>query len=195
MDRTRDLSGDPTAMLALAHHTRLSVLEILGQEGPLTATEVGQRLGESPGTMSWHLRLLARHGFVTEAEGGRGRRRPWKLTALGTRWEPEPQSDEERAAADTLFSMVVERAFGQLRAWLASSYAAPRAWQRSAAVSEWTLYLTAGETEQLRDQIYRLLEEFSDRIEHPARRPDGAVAVRALVTMHPQRLPAPDFDS
>lgn len=110
-------------MLALAHPTRLSILELLGQEGSLTATWAGQWLGESPGTMSWHLRLLARHGFVTEADAGRGRRRPWKLTAPGTRWDPEPQSDAERAATDTLFSMVVERAFGQLRAWLASRYA------------------------------------------------------------------------
>src|SRR5690348_15693109 len=84
VQRYRDLSGDPAAMLALAHPTRLALLELLGAEGPLTASEAGKRLGESPGTMSWHLRLLARHGFVVEAEGGSGRRRPWTVAALGT---------------------------------------------------------------------------------------------------------------
>lgn len=187
MRKSYDLSGDPAAMLALAHPTRLSVLELLGEAGPLTASEAGRRLGESAGTMSWHLRLLARHGFVTEAEGSRGRRRPWTLTALGTRLDPEPQSAAERAAARMLSSVVVDRAFGQLRAWLASRYTAPRPWQRAAGVSDWTLYLTAAEAEQLRDKIYALLEQYGDRIARPSRRPRGAVPVRAFVAMHPQQ--------
>lgn len=189
MERTRDLSGAPAAMLALAHPTRLSVLELLAQEGPLTATQAGVLLGESTGTMSWHLRLLARHGFVTEAEGGSARRRPWMLTALGTRWDPEPGSEAERAAVDTLSMIVVDRVFGQLRAWLAGKHRASRVWQRAAVLSDWTLYLTPAETQQLDQQIHDLFETFGDRLAHPERRPEDAVAVRALISMHPQRLP------
>jgi DNA-binding transcriptional ArsR family regulator len=192
MERFRDLSGNPAAMLALAHPTRLALLELLGAEGPLTATEAGKRLDESPGTMSWHLRLLARHGFVVEAEGGRGRRRPWTLAALGTRWDPQPRTEMERAASDLLLSMAVERAISQLRAWLAVRQLAPPAWQHAAAVSDWTLYLTAAELQEVREQIYRLLEEFSHRIEHPTRRPAGAVAVRALISIFPQDIVNPD---
>lgn len=121
MERYRDLSGNAAAMLALAHPIRLALLELLGAEGPLTATEAGELLGESAGTMSWHLRLLARHGFIVEAESGRGRRRPWALAALGTRWDPQPRTESERAAADLLSSMAVERAVAQLRAWLAGT--------------------------------------------------------------------------
>jgi DNA-binding transcriptional ArsR family regulator len=191
MEPVRDLTGKPAAMLALAHPTRLAVLELLAELGPLTATEAATQLGESPGTMSWHLRMLARHGFVTEADGGRGRRRPWRLAALGTRVNPQPQSDDERQAAQTLSSVSVERSFGQLQAWLASRYAAPSAWQRAATVSDWLLYLTPAETEQLRDQVHALFEQFTDRIEHPERRPADALAVRALLALHPQRLPEP----
>ncbi len=194
MERVRDLSGDPAGMLALAHPTRLSLLELLGQHGPLTATQAGQQLGESPGTMSWHLQVLARHGFVTEAEGGKGRRRPWQLVASGTRVDPEPKSEEERAAAEVLMSMAAERAFGRLRAWLASRYLAPGEWKRAAAVSDWTLYLTAAETQQLRDQIYALLEQYTDRLLHPSSRPDGAVAVQALIAVHPQQPTLPEAD-
>ena len=191
MRKARDLTGDPAAMRALAHPTRLAVLELLGEVGPLTASEAGRRLGESAGTMSWHLRLLARHGFVTEAAGKHGRQRPWTLTALGTRWDPEPQSAAERAAAHALSSVAVDRAVGELRAWLASRYAAPRPWQRAAALGNWTLYLTAAEAEQLRDQIYALLEQYDDRMARPSQRPRGAVPVRALVALHPQQPPAP----
>lgn len=192
MDRYRDLSGDATAMMALAHPTRLALLELLGAEGPLTATEAGRRLGESPGTMSWHLRLLARHGFVVESDGGRGRRRPWMLGAQGTRWDPVPRSEMERAASDMLSSMVVERAFVQLREWLAARHAAPPEWQRAAAVSDWTLYLTAAELQQVRDEIYRLLEQFGERLQHPEQRPAAVVAVRALIGMFPQDAGVPD---
>jgi DNA-binding transcriptional ArsR family regulator len=187
MRASRNLTGDPQAMLALAHPTRLALLELLAHEGALTATEAGRRLGESPGTMSWHFRLLARHGFVTEARGAAGRRRPWTLTAAGTRWDPELATPEERRAADALLAVVIERSVGQLRAWLATRYTAPRRWQRAAALSDWTLYLTAAEAENLREQIYAMLGEFADRTAQPARRPRGAVPVRAFLAVHPDR--------
>jgi DNA-binding transcriptional ArsR family regulator len=187
MRRSRNLSGDPQAMLALAHPTRLALLELLAHQGPLTATEAGRHLGESPGTMSWHLQLLARHGFVTEARGGVGRRRPWALTASGTRVAPEPATPEERRATDALFAVVIERSVGQLRAWLAARYAAPRKWQRAAALSEWTLYLTADETRLLRDEMYALLGQYADRIADRSRRPRGAIPVRAFLALHPDR--------
>lgn len=60
-------------MRALAHPVRSSLLELLIIDGPITATEAGERLGESPTTCSFHLRQLARYGFVEEAGGGPGR--------------------------------------------------------------------------------------------------------------------------
>lgn len=192
MDRFHDLTGNPAAMIALAHPTRLALLELLGAEGPLTATEAGQLLAESPGTMSWHLRLLARHGFVVEAEGGQGRRRPWMLAAQGTRWDPQPASDTERAASDLLSSMAIERTVAQLRAWLTDRHMASPAWQRAAAVSDWTLYLTPDEAQTVREQIYRLLEQFSDRLGRPAKRPAEAIPVRALISIFPQNVADPD---
>ena len=68
-------------MRALAHPVRLALLEALTDAGQLTATEAGERVGESPANTSFHLRQLAKYGFVEEAEGGTGRRRPWKLRA------------------------------------------------------------------------------------------------------------------
>ena len=76
MEWMHDLTGDPAAMRALAHPVRLQLLELLGRDGALTATQAGALLDELPGNVSWHFRVLARHGFVTEAEGGNGRGRP-----------------------------------------------------------------------------------------------------------------------
>lgn len=62
---------DPTDLRALAHPVRMSILEQLIVFGPLTASELATRIDESPANCSWHLRKLAEHGFVEEAEIGR----------------------------------------------------------------------------------------------------------------------------
>ena len=89
---------DPKAMRALAHPVRIALLEELAVHGQLTATEAGELVGESPANTSFHLRQLAKYGYVEEAEGGTGRRRPWKRVALGMRFT-EVHEDPETAAA------------------------------------------------------------------------------------------------
>lgn len=68
---------------ALSHPLRIDIIEQLGVRGPLTASELGEALGESPANCSWHLRKLAEHAFVEETHDGHGRRRPWRLVKLG----------------------------------------------------------------------------------------------------------------
>ena len=41
------------------------IIAVLRREGPATATTLAERLGESSGATSYHLRSLARAGFVT----------------------------------------------------------------------------------------------------------------------------------
>ena len=55
---------DATQLRALAHPLRLQLLEALSAEGPATASRLARRLGESSGATSYHLRMLARYGFV-----------------------------------------------------------------------------------------------------------------------------------
>src|ERR1700750_347044 len=95
-ERPREVT-DPRAMRALAHPVRLALLELL-TDGPLTATEAGERVGESPANASFHLRQLAKYAFVEEAGGGTGRRRPWKIKQLGMRFT-DVHEDEATAAA------------------------------------------------------------------------------------------------
>ena len=69
---------DARAMRALAHPVRLALLEALAHAGTLTATQASELLGESPANCAFHLRTLAKYGYVVEAGGGRGRERPWR---------------------------------------------------------------------------------------------------------------------
>ena len=78
---------DPKAIRALAHPVRWALLEALGQAGTLTATQASEMLGESPANCAFHLRTLAKYGFVEEAGGGRGRERPWRQSYDGMSWQ------------------------------------------------------------------------------------------------------------
>src|ERR687885_2295541 len=80
---------DPRAMRALAHPTRLALLDHLHSIEQATATECAAVIGESPSALSYHLRALARWGFVEEGEGGVGRERPWRATAARIAFDDE----------------------------------------------------------------------------------------------------------
>src|ERR1700733_8012115 len=72
---------DPRMMRALAHPARMAIWQHLGLEGPATATECAAVAGLSPSACSYHLRTLARYGFVEEdpSHAADGRERPWRV--------------------------------------------------------------------------------------------------------------------
>jgi len=73
----RELDGE--SLKGLAHPLRLQLLDVLSTYGPHTASGLAERLGESSGATSYHLRQLERHGFVREVEGrGSARERWWE---------------------------------------------------------------------------------------------------------------------
>ena len=70
---------DARTMRALAHPVRIALIEALSAGGAMTATEVAELIGESPTTCSFHLRQLAKYGFVEDSQETRpGRSRPWR---------------------------------------------------------------------------------------------------------------------
>src|SRR6478752_3155819 len=82
MEQDRDGLTDPKAMRALAHPARLAILNRLGADGSATATEVAEIAGITPSAASYHLRMLAKYGFVEDAPPrGDGRERVWKPTS------------------------------------------------------------------------------------------------------------------
>ena len=58
---------DTGALRALAHPLRVQIYDILSQYGPQTASSLAERLGESSGSTSYHLRALAKHDLIRSA--------------------------------------------------------------------------------------------------------------------------------
>jgi DNA-binding transcriptional ArsR family regulator len=81
MDRMKRL--DPASLKALAHPLRVELFHALA-EGPATASQLARRFDESSGATSYHLRQLARFGFIEEdLDRGDGRDRWWRTAVRG----------------------------------------------------------------------------------------------------------------
>lgn len=78
---------------ALAHPLRLRILRLCLDEA-LTNRELATRLREQPATVLYHVRTLARNGFLVAQQERRGRRGAREIPYLATRkswtleWEP-----------------------------------------------------------------------------------------------------------
>src|SRR6202046_1711837 len=187
----RELS-DARTMRALSHPVRLALIETLNLAGPLTATQAGERIGESPTTCSFHRRQLAKYGFVEEAGGGKGRSRPWRLTATGMQFSSVHADPETEMAAGALVRMLRDRQFARYQTWLETNHNFPREWRDAAGSSESIIYLTPGELDELSEEVLALvLPRFRERLTDPPRRPPDAVPVEILMLSYPLRLPLP----
>ena len=75
---------DMTSLKALAHPLRVRILDTLATYGSFTASGLAERLGESSGATSYHLRQLEKHGFVRDDPArGTARERWWERTPDG----------------------------------------------------------------------------------------------------------------
>jgi predicted ArsR family transcriptional regulator len=184
---------DARTMRALYHPVRIALIEALVIHGPMTATEVGERISESPTTCSFHLRQLAKYGFVEEAGGGKGRARPWKITSIGLRFGSDNDDPEAELAAGVLSQLVRERQLGRYWTWRQTQAAFPKAWRKAASDSEFVFYLTPEELEELNDEIMALLApRYRERLAERSERPAGSVPVEMLFFSYPMELPKAD---
>jgi predicted ArsR family transcriptional regulator len=177
---------DPRAMRAVAHPVRIALLEVLGTEGPLTATQAGEHIGESPTTCSFHLRQLAKYGFIEEVEGVAGRRRPWRLIHTGLSFSDVSDDPETRLAATALSRVLHTFYLDRLKEGLALRRDSPTEWQKATGASEFLLYVTVDELQALDEQVEALVKPFAERIGNPKRRPRGAVPIEMLFFAYPR---------
>lgn len=177
---------DPRVIRALAHPTRIDLMELVAREGELTATAAAGMLGLSPANCSFHLRQLAKYGFLEEARAGPGRVRPWRIGSVQHTWDELGPENETNSAASALTSVVLERDLDRLRDWLARQRTAAPEWRKAAYMTEGLLYLTPAELEALGRAITDLVMPYIERTD-PARRPDGSAPVLTFGVGFPLR--------
>ncbi|MFC0845735.1 ArsR/SmtB family transcription factor [Streptomyces noboritoensis] len=96
--------ADLAALKALAQPRRQQILQHLALHGPATSAILARGLGLNTGATSYHLRELARYGFVEETEGDSPRRQRWWRAVPGDRRFPprSRQTPEMRLVMDEL---------------------------------------------------------------------------------------------
>ncbi|HEY1827017.1 MAG TPA: helix-turn-helix domain-containing protein [Acidimicrobiales bacterium] len=178
--------SDAQTLKALAHPVRLSLLESLTLHGAMTATEVGERIGESATTCSFHLRQLAKYGFVEEAGGGKGRARPWQMKTIGMSFGDTQDDPETQIAAGVLGRLLRERQLERYWNWRQTRMSYPVAWQDAAMDSEYLLKVTAEELTAINTELLDLLHErYRERMTDPTKAPPGSVPVEVLLFSYP----------
>jgi hypothetical protein len=193
---------DPTVMRALAHPVRMALIELFGVHPTLTATQASDALGESPANCAFHLRTLAKYGFVEEAGGGRGRERPWRATAKSQRIRlrtADLESEQARVAAGALEQVWHDRWFARIREVFVNRRWGPE-WEDAAGSSQTVTFLTPAELRAIRDEINAIvIRHLDERRLDPAKRPAGALPVEIVAFGYPREdlaveLPAGDDD-
>ena len=185
--------SDPMALRALAHPIRIGLLEEIALRGPLTATEAAELVGGSASNVAYHLRTLAKYGYLVEADGGSGRERPWKLGARGFRTDELDPDPVAAHAARGLGEVMVERWLDRLRRFRGRRHQYPAEQQAASASSYFALFATPAEAEQVQAEVIDILMRYSDRISDPGLRPEGSVAFDVLLFAFPSDAPdSPD---
>jgi hypothetical protein len=190
---TENLPGritDPKALRALSHPTRWKLIELLGLEPTATATRCAEFTGESVASCSYHLNMLAKYGFVEQADGGQGREKPWRRTSRELRVSDEGLEPEGVLAAETVGEVFLDHEHGRMKEYVRRASREPEKWRRVTGTWSGTPYLTSEELKDVGAEFEAILDRFRGRTGDPSQRPEGSRAVRLfLATYLPQTLP------
>jgi DNA-binding transcriptional ArsR family regulator len=184
---SRVSANDPERIRALAHPLRLALLEFLDDTGEATATECAKHTGESVANCSFHLRLLARYGFIEPAEP-RGRERPWRPSPHREMFTPDDSVPGSIRAVVELAEVAARQGIEGFVDFLRERESrADELSGRSlpSSMTKDTFWATPEETAVLMQAVGDLFEPFVARATDPAARPAGALLMRWFATSHP----------
>lgn len=170
---------DPAALRAMAHPLRLDLIELLGTVGPQTAAECARRLGSTQASCSYHLRQLAKSGFVEPDRSEDRREHPWRLVDVEQSWSGEGP------AALQLERVFVQREADRMLAWQEHRAGQPEPWRALGFVGGATLPLTPDEVVAVREQLAAAIEPYVGRLTDRTGWPSGYRFVRVLLAGTP----------
>jgi DNA-binding transcriptional ArsR family regulator len=177
---------DPKMMRALAHPARIAIWSHIGLRGSVTATECAEVAGLSPSACSYHLRTLAKYGFIEEdrASAANGRERPWRARLLALTMDEGPDSSPAGRVAGRLLVENLRASAEEVRArYLDRRSEFPPDWQRASGEMFSVAHVTPDELSELKAKVLAVMEPYI-RLD-PAERSPGALPVHILLDMFP----------
>ncbi|MGW6567466.1 helix-turn-helix domain-containing protein [Streptomyces sp. NPDC054975] len=157
---------DPRSLRGLAHPLRIQLLRALRRHGPATASQLAERLGESSGATSYHLRQLAVHGFVEDdPTRGKGRERWWKAAQEGTTFDESlyrNRDPEVQGAVEVYLHEIATIHTQELNTYLGTRHDWDENWLGASDMSDFTLRLPPAALRELSDKVHELIDSYRD---------------------------------
>jgi len=183
---------DTGALRALAHPLRVRIYDILSQYGPQTASSLAERLGESSGSTSYHLRALAKHDLIHEVEGrGTTRERWWERQPGGVTFA-SPQAMKTpagRSATQIVMNEFLRNRHQQLMDFVEQGAALDdETWADGTLISTATARLTPAQSSELTNRIMAVIDETVAQYRNQTGEDVRPVTIRADV------FPLPDLE-
>ena len=156
---SRFIVTDVEALRVLSHPLRARILGVLRLEGEANASQLGRRLAESSGATSYHLRQLARFGFVEESEHqGSRRERVWRARHALTTIDPlRFTSGVDWEVLDEVSALQLGRVVEQSERWIRRRAQASPEWASAAGFSDDVVRLTPAACAELHERLIALL--------------------------------------
>ncbi|MFE0414387.1 ArsR/SmtB family transcription factor [Streptomyces tendae] len=158
---------DLGTLKALAHPLRMQLYRGLCVARTATASQLAEQVDETVSLVSYHLRKLAEHGLVEQADpqSADGRERWWQPSSEGVSIRDENFRDApERAAAH----LAATRLFHEQRADMYRRYLDERLtwgpeWNSAAPDNESLLRLTPADLAELAAELLALAKKYDER--------------------------------
>lgn len=180
---------DARSLRALAHPLRMRLLELLELDGPATATGLSEQVGEKTGTVSWHLRHLAEHGFIEEdRQRGTKRERWWTVPDGHQVMNPADFRDDPdaRDAVSVFLRGALQLQYSRGTDALAEVWEWDPEWLEAATISGWSdINLTPDQLKALNAELSAVVERHTPA---PGTEPEpGALPVVVQIQSFPRR--------
>jgi DNA-binding transcriptional ArsR family regulator len=175
----REIS-DPSALKALSHPLRVRLLATLREIGPATATELAKLLDTDTGSTSYHLRVLADHGFVEDASGERRhpRERRWTAAHQRSSWSNTALAATVagQEAAALMRRRQVEVLIADVERFDETVGTLDPAWAEASGIGDLVVRLSVTSLTELWDRFYAHLDDLVARDhDDPEARPVSVV--------------------
>ena len=140
---------------ACAHPLRMQLYRLVNDQGQATASVLARETGESSGQTSYHLRQLAKFGFVEEVpDEGTGRERWWRAVGFSYDRVAEPDTHTVR----TLNRWMIDTQADTLHAAVEALEDEAEGWRDASVLGSTSAWLTRDELDALSEELLAVVE-------------------------------------
>jgi DNA-binding transcriptional ArsR family regulator len=179
---------DPHRLRALAHPLRLELLRLIREHRPVTGARLAELTGESTASVSYHLSVLHKHGFVEPdpIPGPTRRHKPWRTTYESLRIVSE---HHELPPSETVEGAILGPLLSETRrmqdAYFHGTSGLSGHWQDVGTFEVTDLVLTEPEFDRLTDEVHAVVSRYRRSAELDAERARFSVSFIAIPTAVP----------